>query len=60
MGIGSILVAVALVLAVGAYLARPFRRVGIDVDRTIEVWVTRARAGDDGEKEVYCSQCGRR
>lgn len=63
MGIGSILVAIALALVVGAYLARPFRRTGIDADRTIEAWVAQARMKDTREEEVganYCPQCGRR
>jgi len=63
MGIGSILVAIALALVVGAYLARPFRRAGIDADPTIEAWVAQARAKGTGEEQAeanYCPQCGRR
>ncbi len=47
-GIGSILVGVAVILVVGAYLARPFRVVrvaeGADLDRDIEAWVSQVRA----------------
>jgi hypothetical protein len=60
-GIGSILVAIALALVVGAYLARPFRRVRINADRAIETWVAQARARVTGEEEMeasYCPQCG--
>lgn len=63
MGIGSILVAIALALVVGVYLARPFRRAGIDADRAIEAWVAQARAQGTGEEQAaasYCPQCGRR
>lgn len=65
MSIGSILVGVAFALIVGAYLARPFRRGRVDLDRVIETWVARARtAGEakDGVEEAvnYCPQCGRR
>lgn len=63
MGIGSILVAIALALVVGAYLARPFRKAGTDADRAIEMWVAQARAeGGVGEETQaqYCPHCGRR
>jgi hypothetical protein len=63
MGIGSILVAIALALVVGAYLAWPFRRAGTDADRTIEAWVAQARAEGTREQEAevnYCPRCGRR
>ena len=73
MGIGSILVGVALALLVGAYLARPFRRPEADPDRAIERWVAQARAAAQasgraelslpaGEEEPvnFCPQCGRR
>ncbi len=45
MGIGTVLVGIACALAVGAYLARPFRKTGMDVDRKIESWVAQARSG---------------
>lgn len=63
MGIGSILVAIALILVVAAYLARPFRKAEIDAGRAIEEWVARARAQSAEEKQAeanYCPQCGRR
>jgi hypothetical protein len=73
MSIGSILVGVALVLGVGAYLARPFRRGRVDLDRAIETWVSQVRVGEGGEETAaeaaasavegavnYCAQCGRR
>ena len=43
MSIGAILVSVAVVAVVAAYVARPFRRVAVDVDGIVEVWVRRAR-----------------
>lgn len=65
MSIGSILVGVAFVLGVGAYLARPFRRGRVDLDRAIETWVSQVRVGERGggaaeEAVNYCPQCGRR
>ncbi len=68
MSTGSILVALAMALVVGAYLLRPFRRQA-DPDRTVEFWVARARAGrraeamvaEPSEEEVnFCPRCGRR
>jgi len=48
MSIGSILVGVAVVVIVGAYLARPFRivTVGADLDRDIETWVSLVQVED--------------
>jgi hypothetical protein len=43
MSIGTILVAIALVLVVGAYLARPFRQTA-GSDREIEAWVAQVKA----------------
>jgi hypothetical protein len=71
MSIGSILVGVAFILIVGAYLARPFRRGRVDLDRAIETWVAQVRVGEGGEGSAsaaedaeegvnYCPQCGRR
>ncbi|HEY75065.1 MAG TPA: zinc ribbon domain-containing protein [Thermoflexia bacterium] len=73
MGIGSILVGVALALLVGAYLARPFRQPEAEFDRAIEHWVAQARAAlqagevaaapaaTAAEEPVnFCPQCGRR
>ena len=61
MGIGSLLVGVALAVVVGAYLARPFcgPGQGSAVDRRIDAWVAQVREewdeqpggdarGDDG------------
>ena len=45
MGIGSLLVGVALALVTGAFLARPFRKKEPgDLEQTIEGWVVQARA----------------
>ena len=67
MSIGTVLVGIAVALVVGAYLARPFRRGGADLDRAIETWVAQVRAegqpkkGEFGAKPLsYCPQCGRR
>ena len=48
MSIGSILVGIALILGVGAYLARPFRRGRVDLDRAIETWVSQVRVDEGG------------
>lgn len=73
MSIGSVLVGIAVVLIVGAYLARPFRTVtvgeGANLDRDIEAWVAQARPREteigsvevDAEEPMnFCFQCGRR
>jgi len=63
MGVGSILVGIALALVVGAYLARPFRsaRAGLELDRTIEAWVAQVRGGGGVEEAAgYCPPCGTR
>ena len=68
MSLGSILVALALALVCGAYLARPFRIAdGIaSLDRAIEAWVAQVRAAGrrEGESEEEapgaCPRCGRR
>jgi hypothetical protein len=45
MSIGSILVGVAVLAVVVAYLARPFRPAAdAGIDRTIEAWVTQVQA----------------
>lgn len=61
MSTGSILIAAALALIVGAYVARPLRASGREgnLDRTIEAWVARVREEKSDTME-YCSQCGRR
>jgi hypothetical protein len=72
MGIGSVLVGIGVALIVGAYLARPFRKVSApaDIDQTIEAWVAQAHTGKttsgtvpperDVEAVNFCPQCGRR
>jgi hypothetical protein len=65
MGVGSILTGIALALVVGAYLARPFRTMEVDLDRAIEIWVAQVHAageteGIDEGGMNYCRQCGRR
>lgn len=66
MGIGSILIGVALALGIGAYLVRPFRRGRVDLDQAIEAWVSQVRASEGAaasaveEAVSYCPQCGRR
>ena len=68
MGAGSVLIGVAIALVVGAYLARPFRKVAMDQDRVIEGWIAQVRAeGTDvrrteqsSEQVNFCHQCGRR
>ena len=51
MSIGSMLIGVALLAVVVAFLARPFRREGAaTTDRVIEAWVARAQM-DDWEAE---------
>jgi hypothetical protein len=44
MGVGSILVGIAVAIAVGAYVALPFRKAGGGPDRVIEAWVAQVRA----------------
>jgi hypothetical protein len=72
MGIGSVLVGIGVALIVGAYLARPFRKVSApaNIDRAIEAWVAQVDTGKavsgtgaperDGEPVNFCHQCGRR
>ncbi len=58
MSIGSVLVGLAVLAVVAAYLARPFRpTAGAGVDRTIEAWVAQVQseerehtASDDVER----------
>ncbi len=44
MSLGTVLVSLAILSVVAAYIARPFRRVAINVEGTIEAWVSQARA----------------
>ena len=64
MGVGSVLVGIAVGLVVVAYLARPFlvARARRDVDRAIEAWVAQVRAGHTpgGGQVNYCPRCGHR
>jgi len=70
MGIGSVLVGIAVAMVLVAYLARPFRRAraNVHLDREIEARVARVRAerekaqGDTAaeERTAYCPQCGHR
>jgi tRNA(Ile2) C34 agmatinyltransferase TiaS len=70
MGIGSVLVGIAVAMVVVAYLARPFRgaRANADPGREIEAWVAQVRTerekeqGDTEaeERTAYCPRCGRR
>ena len=72
MGIGSVLVGIGVALIVGAYLARPFRKVSApaDIDRAIDGWVAQVDPGRaasptgaserGGEPVNFCHQCGRR
>jgi hypothetical protein len=48
MSIGTVLVTIALMLVVTAYLARPFRK-PTDLDRTIEAWVAQVQAEQRSE-----------
>ncbi len=68
MSLGCVLIALAVLLVVVAYLARPFRvaRRDAGMNRAIEAWVAQVRAEEmrEGEREVrepanYCPQCGR-
>ena len=71
MGIGSVLVGIGVALIVGAYLARPFRKVSApaDMDQAIETWVSQVHTGKatsgtgPPERDVapvnFCPQCGR-
>lgn len=60
MSTGSILIAAALALIMGAYVARPLRASGREenLDQTIEAWVARVREEESDTME-YCPQCGR-
>jgi hypothetical protein len=57
MGVGSILVSVAVLLFLAAYVARPFRRAEVDLDKLIEARVARIRwERSDGTHP--CPHCG--
>jgi hypothetical protein len=76
MGIGSIVVGIALLAVVAAYLARPFRvaRANVGLDRAVEAWVAQVREeghgggggeglGSEGAEQRhvnFCPQCGQR
>lgn len=57
MSVGSILIGVALLLVVGAYLARPFRRTQADLDQALERWVAQVRA-EKLAPTAFCPSCG--
>jgi hypothetical protein len=75
MGVGSVLVGVAFLAVLVAYVGRPFRSVGegVDPEKAIELWVARVReaqglnpqAGEPaspglrGDAVNYCPECGR-
>jgi len=44
MSLGTILVSVAALILVAAYVARPFRSVRVDGDRVIDTWVRQVRS----------------
>jgi uncharacterized paraquat-inducible protein A len=57
MSVGSILVSVAVLLLLAAYVARPFRRAEVDLDKFIEARVARVRRErSDGARS--CPHCG--
>lgn len=52
MTVGSMMIGIAVLAVVVAYVARPFRRTtNARLDRTIEAWVAQARAGGGGLAE---------
>lgn len=52
MSIGSVLIGIAVLAVVVAYLARPFRPFATaSVDRSIEAWVAQAKAEDLAAEE---------
>jgi len=63
MGIGSVLVGLAVAILVSAYLARPFRKGTMDLDRAIDTWAGHVRVAgrtESADDVNYCPQCGRR
>lgn len=73
MGIGSLLMGLALAIIAGAWLMRPFRPRQVAPDRAIEAWVAQVRAGrpaggpggtaeegPEGAEVNFCPRCGRR
>ncbi|MFL7793705.1 MAG: zinc ribbon domain-containing protein [Anaerolineae bacterium] len=57
MSIGSILVGVAVLLFLAAYVARPFRRAEVDLDALIEARVARVRR-ERSDGAHLCPHCG--
>jgi hypothetical protein len=59
MSIGSILVGMAVLLFLVAYVARPFRRAEVDLDRLIEARVAQVRRERDNSAHAcpYCGHC---
>jgi hypothetical protein len=76
MSLGTVLVGISLLLAVVAYVARPFRTAiaALDPQKAIEFWVAQIREGQELNPEAeepagsdiradginYCPECGRR
>lgn len=62
MSAGAVLVAIAVAIVVGAYVARPFRGPFGRGDRAIERWVARARVrlrSERSDAPAFCPECGR-
>ena len=62
MGIGSVLVGLAALVVLAAYVALPFRSTSLDVDRAIEVWASQDRNLENDDIAVdgrFCTACGR-
>ena len=59
MSVGSILVSVAVLLFLAAYVARPFRHAEIDLDDLIEARVAQVRR-ERGDGACTCPHCGHR
>lgn len=57
MSLGSILIGVAVMVVIGAYLARPFRRTDSNLDEVLERWVAQVRA-EKMAPAAFCPQCG--
>ena len=76
MSVGTILVGIASLLVLVAYVARPFRTAadGADPEKAIEFWVAQIREEQEvalgteepagprfpGDRINYCPECGRR
>ncbi len=59
--IGTILVTLALSMALAAYILRPFQAETDDIETAIEERVAELRQEDPDEAQAqFCTQCGRR